>query len=362
MVDLLVVLLVVHLVGLQVDLLVVLQVVHLVDLHLEARQDILDILRMVLHTADLPIMDREDPILDHLAKGILRTQEVRPTLVMVTTNTQGTLDPQGLLILKPHLLMEALPMEVRPIHLQVDILEVPRIPHQVDTHPHLAKVIHHMVSIQDLLVVVTLHPLSIIKAIPHHRRRDMDNTEVPILQVQEVKWVHLIPEVHLDHLVVPLDILANILVMIKPGEAILVIQVVHLDLILDLGVLLLLEHQVVLLVLVHPDQHPQVVELHPHLDLQQELHPRPQFPVRLNKNRILKIIIIITICLLAFSISYNHTIFDLVYLLQITLNLIFLEKNLVSSLLLQSKDCNFSMKIFLMKKCVFNFDFFCQQL
>merc|ERR1719225_1329415 len=149
---------------------------------------------MVLHTADLPIMDREDLILDHLAKGIHRTQEVLPTLVMVTTNTQGTLDPQGLLILKPHHLMEALPMEVRPIHLQVDILEVPRIPHQVDTHPRLAKVIHHMVSTQDLLVVVTLHPLSIIKAIPHHRRRDMDNTEVPILQVQEVKWDHLIPE------------------------------------------------------------------------------------------------------------------------------------------------------------------------
>ena len=329
MVDLLVVLLVVHLVGLQVDLLVVLQVVHLVGpqvdlqvaLHLEAHQDILDILRMVLHTVDLPIMDREDLILDHQAKGILHTQEVRPTLVMVTTNTQDTLDPQGLLILKPHLLMEALPMEVRPIHLQVDILEVPRIPHQVDTHPRLAKVIHHMVSIQDLLVVVTLHPLSIIKAIPHHRRRDMDNTEVPILQVQEVKWVHLIPEVHLEDHQVPRDILANILVMIKPEEAILVIQVVHLDLILDLGVLLLLEHQVVLLVLVLLDQHPQVVELHPHLDLQQELHPRPQFPVRLNKNRILKIIIIITICLLAFSISYNHTIFDQVYLLQTASNL-----------------------------------------
>ena len=330
MVDLLVVLLAVYLVGLQVDLLVVLQGVHLVGpqvdlqvaLHLEARQDILDILRMVLHTADLPIMDREDLILDHLAKGILRTQEVHPTLVMVTTNTQGTLDHQGLLILKPHLLMEALPMEVRPIHLQVDILEVPRIPHQVDTHPRLAKVIHHMVSIQDLLVVVTLHPLSIIKAIPHHRRRDMDNTEVPILQVQEVKWVHLIPEVHLDHQVVP-HILANILVMTKPGEAILVIQVVHLDLILDLGVLLLLEHQVVLLVLVLLGQHPQVVGLHPHLDLQQELHLRPQFPVRLNKNRILKIIIIITICLLAFSISYNHNILDLVYLLQTASNLNF---------------------------------------
>merc|ERR1711902_191064 len=58
------------------------------------------------------------------------------------------------------------------------------------------------------------------------------------------------------------------------------------------------------------------------------------------------------------GISYNHTIFDLVYLLQTTLNLIFLEKNLVSTLLLQNKDCNFSMKIFLMKKRVFNFDFF----
>merc|ERR1712223_2098781 len=162
-------------------------------------------------------------------------------------------------------------------------------------------------------------------------------------------------------------ILANILVMIKPGEAILVIQVVHLDLILDLGVLLLLEHQVVLLVLVHPEQHPQVVELHLHLDLQQELHPRPQFPVRLNKNRILKIIIIITICLLVFSISYNHTIFDLVYLLQTASNLYltFLEKNLIFTLLLQNKDYNFSMNfiICLMKNIyseinVFNFDFF----
>ena len=291
MVDLLVVLLVVHLVGLQVVHLVGPQVDLQVALHLEARQDILDILRMVLHTADLPIMDREDLILDHLTKGILHTQEVRPTLVMVTTNTQDTLDPQGLLILKPHLLMEALPMEVRPIHLQVDILEVPRIPHQVDTHPRLAKVIHHMVSIQDLLVVVTLHPLSIIKAIPHHRRRDMDNTEVPILQVQEVKWVHLIPEVHLDHQVVP-HILANILVMIKHEEAILVIQVALLDPIQHLEVLHHLEHLVVHLVeVVLQDQHLQVGH-HLHLDLQRERPIPHPFPVRLNKNRIFEINII----------------------------------------------------------------------
>jgi len=311
---------------LMVDLLEVHQVGHLVDiqvaLHLGAHQDILDILRidlLVLHIVVLPIMGREGLILDHLIKGTLLTLEVHPILDMVTINIQGTLDPQDLPILKPHPHMEDLPMVVHPIPLQVDIQEVPRIPHQVVTHPHLAKaILHHMVNIQDPLEAIIPHPLSIIKAIPHHRRRDMDNTEDPILQVQEVKWAHLIQEVPQDHQAP--RILANILVMIKLGEAILVIQVVHLDPILDL-VVLLLAHQVVLLevllVLVPRGQGPQVAELHPHLDLQQEQHLRPQFPARLNKNRILKIIIIIiTIRLLAFSISYNYTIFDLVYVLQ----------------------------------------------
>ena len=113
-----------------------------------------------------------------------------------------------------------------------------------------------------------------------------------------IQVVHLDPILdlvvllQLEHLVDPLlaHLLANTLVTIKQEVAILVIQVVHLDPILDLEVLLQLEHLVDPLVahlgVVPQVQHPQQVG--PRLDLQQERHLRPQFPVPLNKNRILK--------------------------------------------------------------------------
>ena len=106
---------------------------------------------------------------------------------------------------------------------------------------------------------------------------------------------HLYPQVIQE---VPLaHLLANILVTIKPEVAILVIQVVHLDPILDLAVLLQLEHLVDPLVAhlgVAPQvQHPQQVG--PRVDLQQEQHLRPQIPVPLNANRILEKILILNI-------------------------------------------------------------------
>jgi len=270
------------LVGLQVDL----QELHLAD-HLAGHQvdhrDILAIRDMVL-----PITTREDLIqVDlHQIKGTHHTLEDPHILDM--DSIQATLDPLALPILKLHLHMVAHPMEVPHTLNPVGIQEAHHTHPLADTHPRLAKVTHlPMVNIQGPLEVIIPHHPSIIKATHHHRRRAMDNTEGPILQDQEVKWVLLIQviqEVPLAHL------LANTLVTIKQEVAILVIQVVHLDPILDPVVLLQLEHLVDPLVahlgVVPQVQHPRQVG--PRLDLQQERHLRPQFPVPLNKNRILK--------------------------------------------------------------------------
>lgn len=270
------------LVGLQVDL----QELHLAD-HLAGHQvdhrDILAIRDMVL-----PITTREDLIQAdlHQIKGTHHTLEDPHILDM--DSIQATLDPLDLPILKLHLHMVAHPMEVPHTLNPVGIQEAHHTHPLADTHPRLAKVTHlPMVNIQGPLEVIIPHHPSIIKATHHHRRRAMDNTEGPILQDQEVKWVLLIQviqEVPLAHL------LANTLVTIKQEVAILVIQVVHLDPILDPVVLLQLEHLVDPLVahlgVVPQVQHPRQVG--PRLDLQQERHLRPQFPVPLNKNRILK--------------------------------------------------------------------------
>lgn len=285
------------LVGLQLDLLEV----HLGDPladhlagHQVDHQDILAIQDMVLHMGVLPITIREDLIQEdlHPIKGTHLTLEVPHILDM--DSIQATLDPLDLPILKLHLHMVAHPMEVPHTLNPVGIQEANHTHLLADTHPRLAKVTHlPMVNIQGPLEVIIPHHPSIIKATHHHRRRAMDNTGGPILQDLEVKWVLLtqvIQEVPLAHL------LANTLVTIKQEVAILVIQVVHLGPILDLVVLLQLEHLVDPLVAHLGDpqvQHPQQVG--PRLDLQQEQHLRPQFPVPLNKNRILKKIIIIII-------------------------------------------------------------------
>lgn len=255
--------------------------------HLAGRQvdhrDIPAIQDMVLHMGVLPITIREDLIQAdlHPIKGTHLTLEAPHILDM--DSIQATLDPLDLPILKLHLHMVAHPMEVPHTLNPVGIQEAHHTHPLADTHPRLAKVIHlPMVNIQGPLEVIIPHHPSIIKATHHHRRRAMDNTGDPILQDQEVKWVLLIQviqEVPLAHLQ------ANTLVTIKQEVAILVIQVVHLDPILDLAVLLQLEHLVDPLV-VPQVQHPQQVG--PRLDLQQERHLRPQFPVPLNKNRILK--------------------------------------------------------------------------
>ena len=152
-----------------------------------------------------------------------------------------------------------------------------------DIHPHLVKVTHlPMVNIQDPLEVIIPHHPSIIKATHHHRRRAMDNTGDPILQDLEIKWVLLIQVIQQVIQEVPLaHLLANTLVTIKQEVAILVIQVVHLDPILDLAVLLQLEHlvdpPVVHLGVALQVQHPRQVGHR--LDPQQERHLRLQFPV-----------------------------------------------------------------------------------
>lgn len=286
-------------VGLQVDPLVGLQVdlleVHLADPladHLAGPQvdhrDILDIQDMVLHMGVLPITIREDLIQEdlHPIKGTHLTLEAPHILDM--DSIQVTLDPLDLPILKLHLHMVAHPMEVPHTLNPVGIQEAHHIHPLADTHPRLAKVTHlPMVNIQDPLEVIIPHHPSIIKATHHHRRRAMDNIGAPTLQDLEVKWVLLIQVIQEGPLA---HLLANTLVTIKQEVAILVIQVVHLDPILDLVVLLQLEHLVDPLVahlgVVPQVQHPQQVG--PHLDLQQERHLRPQFPVPLNKNRILK--------------------------------------------------------------------------
>ena len=222
----------------------------------------------------------------HPIKGTHLTLEAPHILDMDII--QATLDPLDLPILKLHLHMVAHPMEVPHTLNPVGIQEAHHTHPLADIHPRLAKVTHlPMVNIQDPLEVIIPHHPSIIKATHRHRRRATDNTGDPIPQDLEVKWVPLIQviqEVPLAHL------LANTLVTIKQEVAILVIQVVHLDPILDLVVLLQLEHLVDPLVahlgVVPQVQHPQQVG--PRLDLQQERHLRPQFPVPLNKNRILK--------------------------------------------------------------------------
>ena len=256
--------------------------------HQVDHQDILAIQDMVLHMGVLPITIREDLIQAdlHPIKGTHLTLEAPHILDM--DSIQATLDPLDLPILKLHLHMVAHPMEVPHTLNPVGIQEAHHTHPLADIHPRLAKVTHlPMVNIQDPLEVIIPHHPSIIKATHRLRRRVMDNTGDPIPQDLEVKWVPLIQviqEVPLAHL------LANTLVTIKQEVAILVIQVVHLDPILDLEVLHLLEHLVDPLVahlgVVPQVQHPQQVG--PRLDLQQERHLRPQFPVPLNKNRILK--------------------------------------------------------------------------
>ena len=316
--DHLVVLLVVHL----QDLLQVLLVVPLLGLHQDILQDhpvvllahhqaILDILPMdhlVPHMVDLLITTRVDPIQGlHLIKGIPHILEVPHTQVMVIASILDILDLQVLPMRKPLPLLLDRPMvDLRMGDLHIVVLpmevhhrkdtQVDRIHQLEDTLPHQTRDTPHPMANtqdpQDLRGVIIPHRrLSITKATPHQRRRAMDNTEVLIPQdPQEVKWdPWVIQEVPLE---VHLHILANILVMIKHEEAILVIQVALLDPIQHLEVLPHLEHLVVHLVeVVLQDQHLQVGHLL-HLDLQRERPIPHPFPVRLNKNRIFEIIII----------------------------------------------------------------------